>query len=288
METNYIKLRQERDFGEVFNATFMFLKQEYKGLGKVLLYYTLPLVLLTALASALYQSKVGKVAFDPAQMGDPVTFLHNFLQYYLLLMFMYLLSHTMLLSTLYGYMALYQEKGREGFTLDDVLKRILKLFVPVFFGGILCGIILFLGLMLCILPGIYLGVSLSLIFISLAVEQKGFGSAFGRTFELTHTGWWWTLLLIIVVYLIVMVISMILSVPAMVAGFSTALHQVSQGGGTPQLFSPFFIAYTAIISVISTFLYLIPQTALAFQYFSLVEKKEKPTLLNKIDEIGNT
>ena len=47
-----INLRKKREFGEVFNATILFLKQEYKLLGKAFLYYVLPVSIVIAILSS--------------------------------------------------------------------------------------------------------------------------------------------------------------------------------------------------------------------------------------------
>ena len=53
IEKEYIKLRRERDFGEAFNATFAFIKQEFNTLGKAILFFIEPVLLASYIIAAL-------------------------------------------------------------------------------------------------------------------------------------------------------------------------------------------------------------------------------------------
>ncbi len=287
MENNYIQFRRERDFGEVFNATFYFIKQEYKRLGMAVVYYILPFALASAVAAVIYQSKAVGFQLNHSDPNETISAVKDLYLNLAKLMFVYSFSHAAILSTIYGYIRLYVEKGPEGFTAIDVWGEFRTLYFPFYFSLLLGGLIIGIGSVMCLFPGIYLAVSLCLLFAAMAFEKQGFGNAFSRTFQLTHLQWWWTLLVIFVLYILIMIFSIILSVPSIAFNMTTSFHRlnneepVSRGN-----LGIIMMLYSGIITIITTILYLIPQVALAFQYFSLVEKKEKPTLLDKINEIG--
>jgi len=286
MENNYIQFRRERDFGEIFNATFFFIKQEYKRLGMAVVYFILPFTIFTAVAAVLYQTKVTGFAPAGASPEESIAFLKNVFVNVALLMLVYSFSHAAIMSTIYGYIRLYVEKGPEGFTATDVWTEFRKLFIPFYLSMLLTGVMIGFGAVLCFLPGIYLGVSLSLLFAAMAFEKQGFAAGFGRTFQLTHMQWWWTLLILFVLYILIMIFNLILSIPTVGYAMSTAFHRISSNDGSVKSMPTLMLYYSGLITCITTILYLIPQVALAFQYFSLVEKREKPTLLDKINEIG--
>jgi hypothetical protein len=48
----------------------------------------------------------------------------------------------------------------------------------------------------------------------------------------------------------------------------------------------FTIIYGNLVSVITMLLYVFSSILLSFHYFNLVEKKEMPNLMNRIDNIG--
>ena len=53
MEKTHINFKQERDFGEVFSATFAFIGQEFKMLGKAVVYFVIPIFFVAAILLVL-------------------------------------------------------------------------------------------------------------------------------------------------------------------------------------------------------------------------------------------
>jgi len=290
METGYIDFRKERDFGQVFNATFTFLKQEFKKLGLALVYYVLPVVLVAGIVTGLMQHKIMgwtlSNANDTTVMSNPFAVFRVFGGYYSVSIVINILAQTMMICTLYGYIALYVEKGKDQFTLPDVGSKIAQLFFPVLGTLILTGIMISIGFVLCIFPGIYLGVSLSLIFAALAIERQGFGEAFTRSFQLTHLQWWWTLLILLVVTIVMLVIVYAFVFLGAILGVGTSLMNMTDEAAVAKNISSIMIVFYTLASIIGFIIYVIPHTVLAFHYFNLVEIKEKPSLTQKIEEIG--
>jgi hypothetical protein len=77
MQTKVINFKKYRDFGDLLSDTFVFLKQEYRFFGKVLLTYAGPFVLITAIASAWMQSGMFSL-MGMMVKGDPMEILTNF------------------------------------------------------------------------------------------------------------------------------------------------------------------------------------------------------------------
>jgi hypothetical protein len=291
MEQAEINFKQERDFGEIFSATFAFIGQEIKRLGTAMLYFVLPVLLLAAIIMVLFGAEQQKITQevtggDPYAISNPFSMMGGMFTYMLLLMFVYALAFTMLKCTIYGYIKLYNEKGRDGFGLSEIWSEIMRYFFPVLGTSIVVGLLVGFGFVFCILPGIYLGVSLSIIYVALLFEGKGFGNAFSRSFDLTKQKWWLTLGLIIVSYLMIYMIAMIFSIPAMIAGVAPMIHNLKNlEQPEPIVFSTAYYVLNSITYLITYILLAIPAIILAFHYFSLVELKDKPSLIEKIDQI---
>jgi hypothetical protein len=291
MEQAQINFKQERDFGEIFSATFAFIGQEFKRLGKALLYFVLPVLLIASILIVLLGIEQKKMmqdltGGDPYAVSNPFSMMSGMFSYMLLLMVIYAVAFTSLKCTVYGYIKLYNEKGKDGFGLNEIWSEIMRYFFPVLGTSILVGLLAGIGFAFCLIPGIYLGVSLSIIYMALLFEGKGFGSAFSRSFDLTKQKWWLTFGLIIVSYLMIYMIAMIFSIPAIIAGVApmlTSLKNLEEP--TSFTFSTAYYVFNSITYFVTYILLTIPTIILAFQYFSLVEMKDKPSLLNKIDEI---
>jgi len=281
-----INLRKKREFGEVFNATIMFLKQEYKLLGKAFLYYVLPISLVIGILSSISQvSMLRSMSF-----GDSSNILANYGQNfgkYMVIYALMIINQVVMLSLVYSYLKLYLEKGSGNFQIQDIFEMMKASFIKILLAMFLVFVIVVVGLALCVIPGIYLGVSLSVIFCIMMFEEKSIGEAFSRSFELTRIQWWWTFLILFVSTVIIALVVYILAVPATIFGFTIGMHQLQSPAGVSESMGMFFIIYSSVMAVINYVLYIIPLTVVAFQYFNLVEMKEMPSLIEKIDLMSN-
>jgi hypothetical protein len=290
MENTTINFKKERDFGEVFGASVSFIQQEIKRLGTAILYFVVPFMLvaaiLTVLISVAQQNALGGIATDPYG-ANPFENLGLFYFYIFLTVLVYAFAMTALQATFYGYMKLYIQKGKDGFELKEVGRQVAKYFFPILGASIVTAIIMIIGFILCIIPGIYFAVSLSLIYSALIFEGKGFGNAFSRSFELTKQNWWLTLGLVIVATLIVYVLSIILSIPSILLGLKPMLTNIKDFDAAMGMnFSVGYYIANAITTMLTYLLSGFPVIILGFHYFSMVEKKERPSLLQKIESIN--
>ena len=275
-----VDFKQDREFGDILNATFVFLKQNYKPLGKTLLIYASPFIIMTAIVYAFFNvSMYSGMLGSGMNVFNMVGQMSGYAFFYILLAST---SYTIFNGIIYGYIKLYNEKGFGNFEPADVWKFALKYFFPILGAQIVFGLVITVGFILILIPGIYLAVSLSLLLIILLIEGKGFGDAFSRSFLLTHKRWWWTFLLLLVTYIIIMVVNYIFAIPSVILQSTIMFH----GGDaeTYKMIYGFFIALSQIVSYIS---YTIPMIALAFHYFSIVESAERPSLHNEIENIGS-
>jgi hypothetical protein len=291
-DQDQIPFKQERDFGEVFNATFSFIQQEYKKLGVAMLYFVLPALLLASILMVLVNIEQQKMiegisGGDPTLLDSNAPLFGNLFWYYGFIMLCYVFAFTVEKCTVYGYIKLYIEKGKNNFSINDVWGEIKKYFFPVLGTSIVVALITIIGFMLCFIPGIYLGVSLSLIYTALIFERKGFGNAFSRSFQLTGKKWWLTFGLVIITYLMIIIISMIFSVPGMLLGLKPLLTNMGSPGQIDTIsFSTGYYILNSLTLLLTYFLYVIPPFIMAFHYFSLVEHVDKPSLEDRIGQIG--
>jgi len=274
-----VDFKQDREFGDILNATFVFLKQNFKPLGKILLIYASPFIIMSSIIYAFFN-----VSMYSGILGSGMN-IFNMIGQISGYAFLYLLlataSYTIFIGLIYGYIKLYNDKGFGNFEPVEVWQFTLRYFFPILGANIVFGLVIMVGFIMLIIPGIYLVVSLSLLLVTLLMEGKGFGDAFSRSFLLTHKRWWWTFLLLLVTYIILMVINYIFMIPTAILQSTIMFHGGDQE--SYKLIYGFFLALTQVVSYIS---YIIPMIALAFHYFSIVESVEKPSLHNEIENIG--
>ncbi len=289
MNTNkYIEFKKKRELGDILTDTFAFLRQEGKSLFSVLMKTCgIPFVLLL-LASAYYTYASSNL-FDPVSISNGAMFNSGAIIISLLLMLATLLAFYGLLfgSVLHYIKAYIDNKGTVDYS--SVVQGVKKDFGSILGLGVLSGIIIFFGFMLCVLPGIYLYVPMSLVFSILVFRNVSVSDSISESFQLIKNEWWITFATLFVLGIIIWVISMVFSIPALVYTFSKTFTAASEGSyaNPSAMIDWVFIALNTISSAAQYALYVITAIATAFIYFNLNERKYATGALEQIDSLGN-
>lgn len=126
---------------------------------------------------------------------------------------------------------------------------------------IVTGILVFIGCLLLIVPGIILSIMFSLVVPTIIIEQKGAFESLGRSRQLVSNRWGKTFVLILILGIMVGIVSGIASVIAI--PFGTA-----QFGLTA--------ASWVVISLVTAFVAPISPLATTFLYYSMVAREIPP------------
>ncbi len=314
-DVKIIEFQRTRDFSNKLNATFTFVRQNFKGLFRSMLYIAGPPVLV---ASLLLSSFVGD--FFKLVMGagrDPEAFQNFFLtvSFWIqaALMFVFVIvSYVAVIATTNCYMILYAEKRTADLEVNDVWEKVretlgmylattllfglvtvlmyLFMLIPIVLLGNISGFLIFFGVIFLIVGVFYVFIGASLIYPIRAFEKKGFFEALARSFYLIRGKWWSTFGLLMILSLLVGIISYVFSIPASILQGVSMLHQVkpdafNESSGITE--SIVFIL-NALAYITQLLLYLLPNVGLAFQYFNLVEMKEAKGLMGQINTLGET
>lgn len=290
MANQPINFKQERDFGDLFNATFSFISQEFKKLATVILYFVFPVLLLASIAMTVYSIKSNEMMHSFAESGakDPLavfSMMGSLSGYIVLTMVFGLAAYAMMVSAVYGYIKLFIQHGSQGFSINDVWAQIAKNFFNSLVAIFLTGVVIGLGFIMCILPGIYLGVALSIVLCIMIFEEKSFFDAFGRSIRLINKNWWQTFAVIIITTVIIYMLMLMFAIPNMLMGFRSYFTNIKNG---ENMFADLPLSSYIISGVTQLFSHLImviPIVISAFIYYGAVEKVEKPSLMDKISQI---
>jgi hypothetical protein len=277
MNPQKIEFQRYRDFGQIINATFEFLRENIKQLAKAVIFLVGPFILLTGIFGGLYQK-------DLFSFTSTTTSLSEFgISFGLYILFAFL-SIMILISTVYSYIIIYLKKEDElPIEVDDVWIKVKDNLLKTILFSIGYTIVTLLATVLLIIPGIYVSVALMIIYIVGLYEDKGFFDSMSRSFYLVKNKWWFTFGLLIVLSLIQGFLGFLFQVPQYIAMFVIAFNSVD-GNGTDSI-TEIILIVTTIISTLNFIFYAISLVGIAFHYFSLVEQKEAKGLLDKIDSI---
>jgi hypothetical protein len=279
-----IELKRERDFSGVFNVSFSFMSQEIKRLLRVIaLYAGVPVVIAVIMNTYYAQdtfSSIMQIVNGTSTYEGPnslLIFLTSLLGF---------LAHIFIAGLVPAYMAEYEVKGKGGFTAADVWNRFMKHFGAIIGYSILATIMLIVGIVFLIIPGIYLSVPFAFILYVKIIEDRDFSGTLSRCFQLVRNNWWATMGIIILAYLIVGVVGGLFSIPAMIVA---AINGFLIGTGQQETFqsdSLAFVVSTIFGGLGRYILYPVLYIIIAFQYYSLREQKDRDTLMDKVSSIN--
>ena len=274
MNQTKIEFRKVRDFGALLGVTFDYIKQNFKLLFKSNLLIGSPFILLAGVFMGIYQSSIFNFRVQPE--------IEQFAIPFLISMFFMMLSYLVIIIVTYSHLILYKNSEAGNFDIDDVWQNVKRNFWMILFTGIGYSILSFIGFVFLIVPGIYLSIALSIIFIVRLEERLNFFEAVSRCIKIVSGNWWFTFGIIIVVGMIQGFLGFILYVPNYIVTIFLAFTGVDSNTG--DLGRVLYII-SSIIATFGVLLYSISTIAIAFQYYNLVERKEAPGLVQQIEEI---
>lgn len=315
-EFRVIEFQHERDFSRKLNATFEFIKQNFKSLGRSILMIAGPPVLVGSVMAGSFMGEFFN--FGQAEQSDPEMVAQYFMSVsfwlQLVLMFVFLTaSFVVAIATINCYLILYDEKKTNQISVQEVWERVrhtfwpylgtsvlffisimiayIVLLIPVFILTEISMVFLFFGIFFIVGGMLFLIFSSSLTYFVQSYEKKNFFDAVSRSFRLVNNGKWWsTFGLITILYLIMMAVSYVFIIPYYVILFIDSFHAASSG--TALEFSSTFKIWTMIFFTLyymaQMFMYSLPNVGIAFQYFNLVELKEAKGLMNQIETLGQS
>lgn len=276
---NNLTLRQSRDFGDIISATFSYLRIHFKSLGKGLLLFSFPMVVL---AGALIGTGFKAMLSSQLASADPNQFVALSSQMFIG-MFVFMLSFVVISMIVLKHMQLVDD-GEEDIEMSMLMEDFARNFFGLIGLFIVIGTATMIGAFALIIPGFYISVKLSLAPAIYIIEREDFGEALGKSWTLTSDYWWHTFGVNFVVSLIVNAISYVVMIPL----YLLAIFVIASGADSdPQSFaSAFSIVYGLFLTVIAV-LYFVPIISQGLVYFNLDERKSGRGLAAKIDSLGS-
>jgi len=300
MEQQKIEFKRYRDFGQIINATFEFIRQNFGPLLKSLLFIVGPFLLITGIVLGFYQKSIFSIYTLTSLSGIGVSMI--------LLIIAMFFTVQMMLSTVYSFIKIYLERNEiTPIQIEEVWEGVKQNFLKILgvtfsLGLLLIGSIIISGIIIVIiinvssnpflifllfliffLPFIYFMVKISLVYVVSLNENVGVMNSIQRSLYLTKNKFWFTFGLVFVLSLIQGFMGFIFQIPQYIVMFISMFNSMDGTGvdGVTEI----IIIVTSIISALQYLLYAITLIALVFYYFSLVEQKEAKGLLEKIDSI---
>lgn len=277
----HIELRKLRDFGQVFNDTFVFFKDNLKPLLRSLFVICGLLIAISAISTAATFLNVSSIAsFTPMQNtysmeSHTVSMLTSAVVTIIVLM----ITQSCISLVTLCYISVYLQNKKQEPELIQVWGYFKYYFWRVIGATLLLGLLAGIGCLFCVLPGIYLAVVFSMVIPVIIMENASFGYAFNKSFSLIRNNWWFVFGVIIVVWLIIFVAYKIAGIPLSLVALTSKLLT------TKSLITPLLIFFSIMQNLLIVTHSLLT-IAIALCYFDLSEQKEAIGLLSRIENFG--
>jgi len=307
-ENQKIEFRKVRDFGQKFNATFEFLRQEFKPLMNALLYIAGPFIVLGGIMGAYYQKN--SISMMNLSLDSEEFFADDFWISAVVMIAFSFLAYIFIFATLNEYIKIYNQKNTSvqaqevwssvksnlgDYFLSAIGLSFILLGIGIVMGLIAAGIIasniLFLNILLIL--GIFIGtffmmVAFYISYIAFNTEKLGLFSSLGRTISILKGNWFSTLGLFIVSWLMSSLLNIIFSLPNLILTSLSVFHAATADEGVQlSLGQEIIYGFTAFIaSSGGFFISIIIMLIMIFQYYNLVEQSDATGLMGRINAIG--
>lgn len=283
-----IEFRKQRELGDIITDTFKFLRQNFKPLFKDIFKITGPVFVILILAIGYYSYLGMDIMSNPffsdtAEVNIEMYFISLFILFSALVAF-YVLMYNTVLHYIKSYI------GNSG-VVDhtDVYRGVKNDFGKMLGLMLLVGIITVFGLLLCVLPGIYLWVPLALAPAMMVFARTSIIDSISYVFDLVKDNWWMTFFTLFVITLLVYIIGMIFQFPLMVYFFIKAITMSNEGSvaNPADLVDWVYVFLNVLSSVFQYLLSVIGVIASAFIYYHLDEKKNATGTYERISNLGS-
>jgi len=279
-----LEFRKLREFGEIINDMFQFLKQNFKPLMKTYIYLCGFFVLGGMIAAIMYQLGVQKVAFGYGNGQSTVYGIQKFYDLftfnYFLVIILSMLNYTAITVSILCFIALYVQKGNQAPTVEEVWAYFKYYFLRVFASGFAVLIFLVICFLFCFIPFVYVFPAMSIFYSVMVLENGSFEYSFSRAFKLLKDQWWATAGAIFVIWIISYACMSIASMPAIIL---TLVSGFTKGSGG---FSSLVIIVSTVIQYVCQVFMILPVIGVTLCYFNLVERMDNTGLMERINKLG--
>ncbi|HEY0245356.1 MAG TPA: hypothetical protein VGC01_07315 [Mucilaginibacter sp.] len=285
-----IELLKIRDFGEIVSDTFLFIKENFKPLIKCFYIFCGFFILANISFTIIEQLKLQSVLNGDLTTVRTSNIFQNSIEkfyalgvLYVLAMIIAVLNVAAIHTTILCFMAVYKEKGNVAPEPSELWGYFKYFFFRILGSGFLLSVMLGLGLVFCLVPGIWLSPILGIIMPIMVFENTSFGYAFNKSFRLIRNNWWLTFGSIIIIFIVLYVISVVLIAPVTLINLS---NLVIHRDGFKNMATTNII--TAILTGFLQIMYVFPIITASLCYFNMSEQSEGTGLLGRISQLGTS
>ena len=288
MSQTIIEFKRQRELGDIITDTFKFIRLNFKPLFKAIFRITAPVFLILLFAIGYYSYLGMDILQNPFFAGNTEVNIEMYIISLFILFSSLLAFYVLLYGTVLNYIKSYI-KNSGVVDQTEIFQGVKSDFGSLLGLLLLAGIITIFGLLLCILPGVYVWVPLSLAPAMLIFARTSIIDSISYSFSLVKDNWWSTFFTLFVLTLLVYIIGLIFQFPMMIYMFIKAFTISREGSAAnpAELIDWVYVFFNVISSLFQYLLSVIMVVASAFIYYHLDEKKNATGSYERISNLGS-
>ena len=323
MQTNKpkVQLYVKRDFGQKFEATLRFIRENYRTLLKYFTYFILPVCLVQGLTLDNVFSRAFTMGANSASTGNEITGLLNnyigLMVYYIGYALITAIGTLLLFPVLFGMKQLYLERENrlQGITWADLrpffmqnLRRMLRLMLAgLVIGGVATILWVGISILLVYISPLLIGIvvllmiAFLLLFVPLVLwapiylfEPIGVFEALKKAMKLGMKRWGSILVFVFVLNMVTSILQGITTMPWYIAAIVKMFFNISHADDGSFINSPVFSFFTYLLAIVQTYgLYLsiaILMVGTFYLYGDVIETAENRSVdadIDKFETLGD-
>jgi len=287
METTLTKFKKTRTISEVLEDAFAFLQVHYLKMLKTIWTINKIHIIFFILFGFIYYFKYSQTIEEIFLSNNTANFGVNTIWGLVFTLFtLYVTAR--IYSSGYGYLKNYIENNGK-VDIEYIQEYTNRKWWGYILLSILSVILIFLGFLLLIIPGIWLIVPISLAYPVYYFEEKGVIDSLQTAISYVSGKWWYSFGVIIILSIILLILNSIVSFPVTIYSMIKILGAAKADGVSNAAPSGDVIfSFLTVLGVLGKFIVSIIQIpVISFLYFSLKENKTAEGALEKIQQIGD-
>ena len=287
MQNKLIQFKKQRDLGAILGDTFSFLRNEWKQLFTLIFKIAGPALILVVASYIFYMSTTLGSFADLTNPSGPIgNFTFNAMLAILLMLCSVIAFYALLYGTILNYIKSYI-KNNGIVDVNEVRVGVRSKFWSLIGLSFLVALITGVGIVFCVIPGIYLGTVLITTYAIHVFEDRDVMDTISYSFQLIKGEWWITFATLLVMFILYYIILMIFNIPQYIYMFIKMFTIAEQASPDPtSMFDTVYIILNAIAVVAQYLLHTVIVICAVFVYFNLNEKKNFTGTMETIDAIG--
>jgi len=289
---NFIDFKKDRNFDQVLQDGFNFLKYNFKSIIKYFWQLNTLWIILFVLFSLFYVyftlnkfstafSDLNNGTIENPNRFDGVNLIYTF--------FIWFFTFRIYL-TVFGYIHSYITNHGE-VKIEDIQEFIeQKNFLKYAGLSIIISFMVILGLILLIIPGIWVLVPVSLMIPAFFLDTDSISEAIDKGFSYAKHNWWFSFGILLVMIIVILFISYLINLPIIIYGMSKTIIAIKDSNPdaiTGIVKDPVIIFFSFLSTLLRYFLVLIQISIGTVLYYTVKERHTGVGSLEKLEQLKN-